>query len=73
MSRTQLDESIDAVESFTITEFKKRAREVIDLSSGQSPQPVQLLHFRDGKILIQVSSMLNWVKPIAAVAMSLAK
>ena len=31
MGRTQLDESIDAVESFTITEFKERAREVIDL------------------------------------------
>jgi hypothetical protein len=31
MSRTQLDESIDAIESFTITEFKERARELIDL------------------------------------------
>jgi hypothetical protein len=44
-----------------------------DPSSSQSPQPVQLLHFRDGKILNRVSSMPDWAKPIAAVAMSLAK
>jgi predicted ABC-type ATPase len=44
-----------------------------DLGSGQHPQPVQLLHFRDGKILNRVSSMPNWAKPIAAVVMSLAK
>jgi len=31
MGRTHLDDSLDAVESFTITEFKERAREVIDL------------------------------------------
>jgi prevent-host-death family protein len=31
MSRTQLDEAVGAIESFTITEFKERAREVIDL------------------------------------------
>jgi predicted ABC-type ATPase len=44
-----------------------------DPSSGQFPQPVQLLHFRDGKILNRVSSMPDWAKPIAAVVMSLAK
>ena len=44
-----------------------------DLGSGQHPQPVRLLHFRDGKILNRVSSMPNWAKPIAAVVMSLAK
>jgi predicted ABC-type ATPase len=44
-----------------------------DPHSGESPQPVQLLHFRDGKILSRVSSMPNWAKPIAAVVMSLAK
>jgi predicted ABC-type ATPase len=43
------------------------------LSSGEPPQPVQLLHFRDGKILNRVPSMPNWAKPIAAVVMSLAK
>jgi hypothetical protein len=31
-----------------------------DPSSGQSPQPVQLPHFRDGKILNRVSSMPDW-------------
>ena len=44
-----------------------------DPGSGEPPQPVQLLHFRDGKILSRVSSMPNWAKPIAAVVMSLAK
>jgi predicted ABC-type ATPase len=44
-----------------------------DPSSGKPPRPVQLLHFRDGKILSRVSSMPTWAKPIAAVAMSLAK
>ena len=44
-----------------------------DLGNGEPPQPVQLLHVRDGKILGQVSSMPNWAKPIVAVAMSLAK
>jgi predicted ABC-type ATPase len=44
-----------------------------DPGNGKPPQPVQLLHVRDDKILGQVSSMPNWAKPIAAVAMSLAK
>jgi predicted ABC-type ATPase len=44
-----------------------------DLGNGEPPQPAQLLHVRDGKILGQVSSMPNWAKPIVAVAMSLAK
>ena len=44
-----------------------------DPSSGKPPQPIELLHLRDGKILSRVSSMPNWAKPIAAVAMSLAK
>jgi hypothetical protein len=44
-----------------------------DPGSGEPPQRVQLLHFRDGKMLSRVSSMPNWAKPIAAVAMSLAK
>jgi hypothetical protein len=43
-----------------------------DPSSGEPPQPVQLLHFRDGKILRRASSMPNWAKPIVAVAISLA-
>ena len=44
-----------------------------DPSSGEPPQPVQLLHFRDGKILHRAPSMPNWAKPIAAVVLSLAK
>jgi predicted ABC-type ATPase len=44
-----------------------------DPGSGEPPLPVQLLHFRDGKILVRASSMPNWAKPIAAVVMSLAK
>jgi predicted ABC-type ATPase len=44
-----------------------------DPGSGEFPRPVQLLHFRDGKILNRVSSMPNWAKPIAAVVMSLAR
>jgi predicted ABC-type ATPase len=44
-----------------------------DPSSGEPPQPVQLLHFRDGKILSRLSSMPNWAKPIAAVVIGLAK
>ena len=31
MSRTQLGDGIGEIESFTVTEFKERAREVIDL------------------------------------------
>jgi predicted ABC-type ATPase len=44
-----------------------------DPGSGKPPQPVQLLHFRDGKMLSRASTMPVWAKPIAAVAMSLAK
>jgi predicted ABC-type ATPase len=44
-----------------------------DPSRGEPPQPVQLLHFRAGKILSRVSAMPSWAKPIAAVVMSLAK
>jgi predicted ABC-type ATPase len=43
-----------------------------DLGSGEPPQPVRLLHFRDRKILSRMSPMPNWAKPIAAVVMSLA-
>jgi predicted ABC-type ATPase len=42
-----------------------------DPGSGEPPQPVLLLHFRDGKILSRVSSMPNWAKPIAAVVLQL--
>ncbi len=45
----------------------------VDPGSGRSPQPVELLHYRDGKILNRESSMPVWAKPIAAVVMNLAK
>jgi predicted ABC-type ATPase len=44
-----------------------------DPGRGEPPQPVQLLHFRDGKLLSRVSAMPTWAKPIAAVVMGLAK
>ena len=44
-----------------------------DPHAGRAPRPVQLLHFRDGKILNLASAMPAWAKPIAAVALSLAK
>lgn len=39
--------------------------------TGQRPQPVKLLHYRDGRILYRNASMPEWAKPIAAVALSL--
>jgi len=44
-----------------------------DPHSGRTPNPVKLLHFRDGKILNLASTMPAWAKPIAAVALSVAK
>jgi len=44
-----------------------------DPHAGRAPRPVQLLHFRDGKILNLASTIPAWAKPIAAVALSLAK
>jgi predicted ABC-type ATPase len=39
---------------------------------GQLPQPIRLLHYRDGKILYLSSAMPEWAKPIVAVALGLA-
>jgi predicted ABC-type ATPase len=44
-----------------------------DPGSGEPPQPIRLLHYRDGKILSRAAAMPNWAKPIAAVTISLAK
>jgi hypothetical protein len=44
-----------------------------DPHTGQAPRPVQLLRFRDGKILNLASTMPEWAKPIAAVALCVAK
>jgi predicted ABC-type ATPase len=44
-----------------------------DPHAGRAPRPVQLLHHRDGNILILASAMPAWAKPLAAVALSLAR
>ncbi len=43
-----------------------------DPHTGRAPRPVQLLHFRDGRIVNLASTIPAWAKPIAAVALSLA-
>jgi len=40
---------------------------------GKSPQPIRLLHYRDGTILHLATEMPDWAKPIAAVALNLAR
>ena len=45
----------------------------VDPGSGYPRSPLELLHYRDGKILNRESSMPVWAKPIAAVVMNLAK
>lgn len=44
-----------------------------DPHAGRAPRPVRLLHFRGGKILNLANIIPAWAKPIAAVALSLAK
>jgi predicted ABC-type ATPase len=44
-----------------------------DPHEGRTPRPVLLLHFRDGRILNLASAMPEWAKPIAAIALSVAK
>jgi antitoxin Phd len=61
MSRTQLDESIDAVESFTITEFKERAREVIDLVEDHKAVAI-LRHKMPDAVLISASDYVEFMK-----------
>jgi antitoxin Phd len=61
MSRTQLDEGIDAVESFTITEFKERAREVIDLVEDHKAVVI-LRHKMPDAVLISASDYVEFMK-----------
>jgi antitoxin Phd len=61
VSRTQLDESIDAVESFTITEFKERAREVIDLVEDHKAVAI-LRHKMPDAVLISARDYVEFVK-----------
>ena len=61
MSRTQLDKSIEAVESFTITEFKERAREVIDLVQDHKPVAI-MRHKKPDAVLISAGDYVDFMK-----------
>jgi antitoxin Phd len=61
MSRTRLDESIDAVESFTITEFKEHAREVIDLVQDHKAVAI-LRHKMPDAVLISAADYVEFMK-----------
>ncbi len=61
MGRTHLDDSLDAVESFTITEFKERAREVIGLV-GEHKAIAILRHKVPDAVLISASDYVEFMK-----------
>jgi antitoxin Phd len=61
MARTRLDDSLDAVESFTITEFKERAREVIDLLADHKAIAI-LRHKMPEAVLISASDYVEFMK-----------
>jgi len=61
MSRTQLDDSVGAIESFTITEFKERAREVIDLVMEHKAVAI-LRHKMPDAVLISAADYVEFMK-----------
>lgn len=61
MSRTQLHESVGGIESFTITEFKERAREVMDLV-GKHKAVAILRHKKPDAVLISASDYVEFMK-----------
>jgi antitoxin Phd len=61
MGWTQLDKSSDAVESFTITEFKERAREVIDLVEDHKAVAI-LRHKMPDAVLISAGDYVEFMK-----------
>jgi prevent-host-death family protein len=61
VSRTQLDETVEAIESFTITEFKEQAREVIDMVAERGAVAI-LRHKTPEAVLIPVDDYLELVK-----------
>ncbi len=61
MGRTQLDDSLDPVESFTITEFKERAREVIDLVADHKAIAI-LRHKMPDAVLISAGDYVEYMK-----------
>jgi predicted ABC-type ATPase len=68
-SRNNLCSILPSLDELMVYDNSKDA----DPHSGRTPSPVQLLHFRAGKILNLASTMPAWAKPIAAVALSVAK
>jgi antitoxin Phd len=61
MNRTQLDKAVGAIESLTITEFKKRAREVIDGIVGHKAVAI-LRHKTPDAVLISASDYVEFMK-----------
>jgi prevent-host-death family protein len=61
MAFTRLDDSLDAVESFTITEFKERAREVIDLVADHKAIAI-LRHKVPDAVLISAGDYVEYMK-----------
>jgi antitoxin Phd len=61
MSWTQLDKTVGAIESFTITEFKKRAREVIDGVAEHKAVAI-LRHKMPDAVLISAGDYVEFMK-----------
>jgi antitoxin Phd len=60
VGRTQLDDSLEAIKSFTITEFKERAREVIDLVADHKAIAI-LRHKMPDAVLISANDYVEFM------------
>ena len=61
MTRTQLDDTVEAITAFTVTELKERAREVIDLVAERKAIAI-LRHKVADAVLISASDYVEFVK-----------
>lgn len=61
MGWTHLDDSLEAIESFTITEFKERAREVIDLVEDHKAVAI-LRHKKPDAVLVSARDYVELMK-----------
>lgn len=61
MVSTQLDETVEAITAFTVTELKERAREVIDLVSERKAIAI-LRHKVADAVLISASDYVEFMK-----------
>jgi len=61
VTRTQLDEALGAITAVTITEFKERAREVVDLVAQQGPVAI-LRHKTPHAVLISPRDYVEFIK-----------